>query len=95
MSDEDSGFSMSEPAEHGGRTEYAFWLETKETRLFRFMRTLVCVASVKMVSKDKALVAIKDIYDADEAWHYIRTEVEGEARFVTLDQIWEDAMKWL
>jgi len=95
MSDEDSGFRMSEPAEHVGKTQYAFWLQTEETRLFRFMRTLVCVESVKMVNKGKALVAIKDIYDPDEAWHYIRTQMEGEAQFVVLDKIWEDAMKWL
>ena len=95
MYEQDSGFRMSEPAEHGGRTQYAFWLESSQTHLFRYVRTLICIANVKMVSKDKALVAIKDSYDADEAWHYIRTELEDEAKFVELDKIWEDAMKWL
>jgi hypothetical protein len=39
-------------------------------------------------------VDIKNEYDPDEAWHYIRTELEDEANYVHLDKIWEDAL-WL
>jgi hypothetical protein len=42
----------------------------------------------------RALVDIKNEYDPDEAWHYIRTELEEEANYVQLDKIWEDAL-WL
>lgn len=88
-------FSMTEPADHQTSTRYAFWLKTEETRLFRFVRSLLCVADVQKVTVNTALIGIKDEYDADEAWHYIRTEIEEEASYVHLDKIWEDALMWL
>lgn len=93
--DRKPNFSMTEPADHHSSTRYAFWLETEEARLFRFVRSLLCVADVQKVSVDKALIGIKDEYDPDEAWHYIRTEIENESSYVYLDKMWEDALMWL
>lgn len=88
-------FKMTEPSELGIHSKYAFWLETKYEGLFDYVKTLICVAAVTGLGKTRRLIAIKDDYDADEAWHYIRTELEYEASVVMLDPIWEDAMRWL
>ena len=92
---ESKKFKMSPPGEHGGPTRYAFWLQTEQAHLFRYVEALICVQTVTMKADTRGLVSIKDDYDADEAWHYIRTEMEGEANVVPLDKIWEDAMAWL
>jgi hypothetical protein len=87
-------FLMKEPKPEGRTARYAFWLTAKEDRLFTFTEALPCVAQVHRESTHRALVDIKDDYDADEAWHFIRTELEDESQFVELDSIWEDAL-WL
>jgi hypothetical protein len=89
-------FKMTEPRAQGITTRYAFWLNTERSHLFYFVQSLICVAQVDIVDEagHHALVDIKDEYDADEAWHYIRTELEEEARTVNLDKFWEDAL-WL
>jgi hypothetical protein len=86
---------MTPPAERGNSTKYGFWLETKEIHLFRYVRSLICVAGVTMQGTERGLIDIDDDYDPDEAWHYIRQEIEEEAQVVTLDKIWKDAMQWL
>jgi len=91
-------FTMSEPEELGTHSKYAFWLTTTEDHLITFMGTLPCVCHVTDANEDeprRVLVSIEDSFDADEAWHWIRTEMEQEVNVVHLDQIWEDAMKWL
>ena len=40
----------------------------------------------------RVLVTIKDSFDADEAWHWIYSELDEEARYVRLDSIWDDAI---
>lgn len=40
----------------------------------------------------RVLVTIKDTFDADEAWHWIYSELDEEAKFVRLDTFWEDAI---
>lgn len=92
---ENEKFTMTEPREYGTATEYAFWLVTNETHLIDFVQGLRCVPQAE-VSEDglQALVDIGDEYDADEAWHYIRSELEHESTTVHLDKIWYDAM-WL
>ena len=43
---------------------------------------------------NRALVEIRNDHDPDEAWHWVRTELEETKRHVVLDPIWEDAL-WL
>lgn len=92
--DKQSAFEMSEPAELGTATRYAFWLTTEATRLFPFTAELICVAELERVAPDRARVSIHDAFDADEAWHFIRSELETESQFTDLDSLWEDAL-WL
>jgi hypothetical protein len=91
---ENSKFSMSEPRPIGTRARFAFWLETRQSRLIDFVASLHCVSVVHRESEKRAMVEIKDDYDADEAWHHIRTELEEESNYVILDKMWEDAL-WL
>jgi hypothetical protein len=87
-----ANFDLSEPARHADApTLYACWLETQIERLFGVVAQIPCVASVKRRHKHRALVAISDSFDADEAWHIIRTELEYEAQYVELDDLWDNA----
>jgi len=87
-------FTMSEPQKHDTVTTYAFSLTATDDRLAKFVEGLICVAAVDRVDTQRVLVSIYDEYDADEAWHYIRTELESEAQLIFLDQTLEDA-RWL
>jgi hypothetical protein len=91
---ENEMFSMTEPQEIGSRTRYAFWLTASETRFFHVIGELACVAAVSQPANNRVLVEISNDHDPDEAWHWIRTELEEESRVVKLDKIWEDAL-WL
>jgi hypothetical protein len=91
---ENEKFSMTEPQTIGIRTRYAFWLTATEDRFFAVARQMKCVASVSEPENDRALVEISNDHDPDEAWHWIRTELEEESQVVELDQIWKDA-HWL
>ncbi len=88
-------FSMSEPQAIGIQTRYGFWLTSTEDRFFEITRNMRCVASVSKPDNNRALVEINNDHDPDEAWHWIRTELEEESRVVKLDKIWEDAIAWL
>lgn len=87
-------FSMSEPRPIGTRTQYAFWLTAAEERFFRVAREVGCVAHVSDPDDNRALVEISNEHDPDEAWHWVRTELEEESQHVKLDKIWEDVI-WL
>jgi hypothetical protein len=88
-------FTMTEPRQHFSNSEFAFWLATSESRLFEFVASITCVSHVTVdEDSDRALVDIRDEFDADEAWHFIRSELEGEVNYVHLDPIWERAL-WL
>lgn len=89
-----NSFNMDEPREIGRPTRYAFWMTSSQERLFDVVANLRCVTSLKRTGPKRAHVHISDNYDADEAWHYIRTELHEESQYVHLDQIWEDAL-WL
>jgi hypothetical protein len=91
---ENEKFSMSEPQAIGKRTRFAFWLTATEERFFAVARQMNCVAFVDEPQHNRALVEISNDHDPDEAWHWIRTELEEESRVVELDQIWKDAL-WL
>ena len=91
---ENEKFSMTEPQTIGNRTRYAFWLTATEARFFAVARQMNCVAFVSEPQDNRALVEISNDHDPDEAWHWIRTELEEESQVVELDQIWKDAL-WL
>ena len=88
-------FTMDEPKEIGMKSRYAFWLHTADKRLLEFTASLSCVISVNETDGNRALVDISDEHDPDEAWHWIRTELEEESQVVVLDKIWQDALMWL
>ncbi|HLV33516.1 MAG TPA: hypothetical protein VKY59_00320 [Spirillospora sp.] len=92
---ENDKFSMTEPQAIGTRAHYAFWLTAIEDRFFDVVRTMRCVVSVSEPENNRVLVEISNDHDADEAWHWIRAELEEESRYVKLDKIWEDAISWL
>jgi hypothetical protein len=87
-------FVMDAPDEIGVRTRYAFWLTTSEKRLLRAVRSTRCVARMARFKSGRILVEIDDSYDPDEAWHWIRTEIEDAVQYVELDPIWKKAL-WL
>jgi len=91
---ENNRFRMEEPRSHGSNTEYAFWLYTAEQDLIDLVREMGCVASIQEDPNGRLLVEISDEHDADEAWHWVRTELEMEINSVKLDKIWQDAI-WL
>jgi hypothetical protein len=88
-------FEMGEPAHIGLNTEFAFWLTTGYDELLEVVASLNCVAAVLEVEDGCSLVEINEDHDPDEAWHWIRSELEAEVQFVELDPLWEEAMKWL
>ena len=92
---ENDKFSMTEPQPIGTHTRFAFWLTTAEGRFFDVARDMGCVAFISEPKDNRALVEISNDHDPDEAWHWIRTELEEESQYVKLDKIWEDAISWL
>jgi hypothetical protein len=92
----DDRFEMQPPTplKHTGR--YGFWLTTHEKRLLVAVRAMNCVAAMKRSrTTGRVLVELHQSHDPDEAWHWIRTELEDAANYVELDSIWEDAIKWI
>lgn len=90
-------FVMTEPGPFGKTTQFGFWFTTSELRLLDFIETLPCVVHIERTDHDDApmLVDIGDAYDPDEAWHWIRADMEDEANSVQLDSIWHEAVQWL
>jgi hypothetical protein len=90
------GFAMYPPGEVRTSGRYAFWLTTEERRLLVAVWSMNCVASMKRSrSTGRVLVEISTDHDPDEAWHWIRTELEEVVNYVELDPIWEEAIKWV
>ena len=87
-------FSLGEPQPIGINTRYACWMTASETRYFNAIRKVGCVASVSTPRNNRALVEIRNDHDPDEAWHWVRTQLEETSRQVILDPIWEEAL-WL
>lgn len=94
-------FSMTEPGEYGHVTRFAFWFTTVEPYLLDILQDFPCVDGLELspfsdhVAGYRALVDISDGCDPDEAWHWIRTDLEEEVTTVRLDSIWHEAIKWL
>ncbi len=92
----DGRFEMGTPQAMRGSQHYGFWLTTAERKLLVRVRSMNCVAEMKRSRQTgKVLVAINESHDPDEAWHWIRAELEDAVNEVQLDSIWEDAIKWL
>jgi hypothetical protein len=92
---ENEKFSMTEPSVMQPGAPYAFWLTAAEERFFEVARGMRCVLRVSQPENNRALVEIHSEHDPDEAWHWIRTELEEESQQIHLDKIWEDAISWL
>lgn len=89
-------FVMFKPGEVRNRGHYGFWLRTEDQRLLAVVRSMNCVADMKRHRPSgRVLVEISDDHDPDEAWHWIRTELEGAIHEVELDPIWINALKWI
>ena len=94
MGKSDDKFSMTEPVEIG-HERYAFHFSTSEADLIDFVSTLACVQNVTLLEEGRtALVEIDNEFDPDEAWHWVRTELEDELA-TQLDDIWYEAVKWI
>jgi hypothetical protein len=88
-------FTMEEPRECGpiGR-RFAFRFGSSELYLYDFVQSLPCIADIQWAEGDDwALVYIDDEFDPDEAWHWVRTDLEDETN-AGLDRIWREAI-WL
>ena len=89
-------FAMGVPQAVKHTNQYGFWLTTTEKRLLTAVYAMRCVAGMKRHRPTgRVLVEISDEHDPDEAWHWIRSELEDAVNYVELDPIWEDAIKWL
>lgn len=95
----DPKFDMGEPfAIEGWGERFAFRFSASEPYLIEFVRSLACVADVydvhPMDDEERCLVEIDNEFDPDEAWHWIRTELEDEVNNSGLDALWREAI-WL
>lgn len=89
-------FDMGIPEKFGQTGHYAFWMSTSNKRLLAAVRGMRCVAGMKRSRlTGRILVEISSEHDPDEAWHWIRREVEETIQDVELDPIWTEAMKWI
>jgi hypothetical protein len=92
----DNRFYMKPPAEVKNSGRYAFWLMTEEKRLMLTVWSMNCVAAMRRSrSTGRILVEISNDHDPDEAWHWIRTELEDAVNYVVLDPMWEEAIRWV
>ena len=89
-------FQMNPPTKFKQSGRFGFWLRTHDKRLLVTVGAMSCVSSMKRLrDTSRVLVEISDQHDPDEAWHWIRTELEDAVNYVELDKIWEDAIKWV
>ncbi|MBC6937464.1 MAG: hypothetical protein DWB42_16740 [Chloroflexi bacterium] len=93
MDQSEQRFAMTEPVEIA-YNRYAFRFSTPETDLINFVGTLACVAGITPL-ENGALVEIDNEFDPDEAWHWVRTELEEEINAIHLDDIWYSAIQWI
>jgi hypothetical protein len=89
-------FEMGIPQVYKRGDQYGFWLTTTEKRLLTTVYAMRCVAGMKRHRPSgRVLVEISTDHDPDEAWHWIRSELEDAVNYVELDDIWEEAIKWI
>jgi hypothetical protein len=89
-------FTMDAPAFYNRGSNYAFWMTTSDRKLLAAVRSMNCVSGMKRSrTTGRILVELSDDHDPDEAWHWIRKEIEDTINDVELDDIWIEAMKWI
>ena len=89
-------FVMGTPQALPQDDQYAFWFTTTEKRLLSAVYSMRCVAAMKRHRPTgRVLVQISTDHDPDEAWHWIRSELEDTVNYVELDDIWVEALKWI
>lgn len=89
-------FIMGTPQALDQNDHYAFWFTTTEKRLLSAVYNMRCVTAMKRHRPTgRVLVQISTDHDPDEAWHWIRSELEEVVNTVELDDIWVDALKWI
>jgi hypothetical protein len=92
----DKTFTMAPPRAYGRGVDFAFWLRASDHKLLALVRSMNCVNNLKRHRPTgRILVEINDDHDPDEAWHWIRTELEEAVNYVELDDIWEEALRWI
>lgn len=95
METSEDKFTMTEPVEIA-HNQFAFWFMCAQADLLDFVGTLACVSRLEPLDDGlAALVLLDNEFDPDEAWHWVRTELEEEINTVRLDSIWHDAVKWI
>lgn len=91
----DDRFSMTEPMEMEPN-RFFFQFSTSDQYLYEFLESIICIRSIAIAADGtSALVEIDNEFDPDEAWHWVRTELEEEINTVHLDNIWVEAIKWI
>lgn len=89
-------FVMGIPRPFRQSDQYGFWLTTNEKRLLTTVYGMRCVAGMKRHRPTgRVIVEISTDHDPDEAWHWIRSELEDAVNYVELDNIWIEAIKWI
>ncbi len=89
-------FTMEAPGRSRRTSGYAFWMTASDRKLLMAVRSMRCVAGMKRsLSTGRILVELSDEHDPDEAWHWIRKEIEDSINEVELDDIWIEAIKWI
>jgi hypothetical protein len=89
-------FSMTAPREIGQSSRYAFWFRTEQRRLVGVVGAMNCVVALRRSrSTGRIMVEIDGDHDPDEAWHWIRTELEQAVNHIELDDIWVNAIRWI
>jgi hypothetical protein len=88
-------FHMSEPVLDRG---IWYFCVTADEEILRFVMHLPCVMSythspfLRQTTR-RVTVGINPRYDHEEAWLWIYDLLEGETRFVELDESWENAIE--
>ncbi len=96
MSHKQTDFEMGIPGKNTRTGNYAFWMSTSDKRLVAAVRGMSCVVGMKRSRlTGRILVELSHDHDPDEAWHWIRREVEETINDVELDPIWVEALKWI
>lgn len=83
-------FLMENPfRQHTGSGDWHFWLKA-DMPIYEFVRSLDCIAHVHYEDVwQRAWVSINPLYDYEEAWLFVYSEIEAETRRIELDKVWE------
>ena len=83
MPNKQAEFTMGVPARYGRSSNFAFWMTASDRKLLTAVRGMGCVAGMKRSRlTGRILVEISDDHDPDEAWHWIRKEIEDTIKWI-------------